>query len=135
MARSHPETANHKTSDRSATQAGESTVELKHPPKSTSNEPELQVSIDWPGASPEDVETHLAQPLEEALAKMPVVTDLETECSEGALLLNVRFDSPTDITKAQADLSERLRESQAGLPDDAGVPTIHRQPFESLPQA
>jgi HAE1 family hydrophobic/amphiphilic exporter-1 len=85
--------------------------------------PQLSISAQWPGASPETTEAFLTSPLEAAVQQVRGVEKVESESSQqdgvGNAVIRIEFARETDMEFARLDLSERLAALEKQLP--AGV--------------
>ncbi|WP_309383684.1 efflux RND transporter permease subunit [Cerasicoccus frondis] len=91
--------------------------------------PTVTILTEAPGYSPEEVETLVTIPLENALMGVNQVTRLRTVNDVGLSLAFVEFEWGTDIYRARQFVQERLANVQEQLPD--GV-TPYMTPVASL---
>ncbi|MHC5114214.1 MAG: efflux RND transporter permease subunit [Planctomycetota bacterium] len=78
-----------------------------------------QVTLPYPGATPDEIEETLARKVEDALADLDEVERLTTTLSEGGGGIMVEFhDGVTDVTGA-TDEVERAIDALTDLPDEA----------------
>ncbi len=84
------------------------------------SEPEMaQVTLPYPGASPEEIEETLARKVEDAIADLDEVDELTTSINEGGGFISVKFrENIRSVTRA-TDEVEREIESLTDLPEDA----------------
>ena len=66
--------------------------------------PTLSVSVDYEGVAPEEMETLVTRPLEEAFAAAPGVERITSRSSEGRSFIRVEFgfDTNLDVTSTQS---------------------------------
>ena len=62
--------------------------------------PFVSVNVNYPGAAPEDVETQLLGPLEDALAGISGVSGISSSAREGGGGVNLQFVEGTDTDRA-----------------------------------
>ncbi|MEX0775291.1 MAG: efflux RND transporter permease subunit [Phycisphaeraceae bacterium] len=88
-------------------------------------EPEIAiVSLTYPGATPEEIETSLATKVEDKLAELKDVEKLTTTLAEGGGGIEVRFkEGIGDVDKAVRDV-ERAIDALTDLPDEAERTTV-----------
>ncbi|MEM6334273.1 MAG: efflux RND transporter permease subunit [Planctomycetota bacterium] len=79
---------------------------------------QASISMPYPGANPEEIEQTLAIKVEDALAELDEVRELQTTISEGVASMTVRFREGIDIPKA-VDEVERAMDSLQDLPEEA----------------
>jgi multidrug efflux pump subunit AcrB len=81
--------------------------------------PELaQVTLPYPGATPEEIEESLARKVEDKLADLDEVDELRTSISEGGGGISVEFRDGVDVDDAVNEI-ERVVDSLTDLPDEA----------------
>jgi len=61
---------------------------------------EVEVSVNWPGAAPQEIEQGLAIPLERSLRGLPDLKMLETQISDNQLLIAAEFSDKVDLAQA-----------------------------------
>ncbi|MBK8006894.1 MAG: efflux RND transporter permease subunit [Gemmatimonadetes bacterium] len=81
--------------------------------------PRLRVSMDWPGASAELVETWLGSPIEEAIQSVRGVERVESESGEGYVSLDVELEPGTSVQLARLGILERLELLRTEFPPGA----------------
>jgi multidrug efflux pump subunit AcrB len=92
-----------------------------------SEDPQFDISTTrvvtvYPGASPEDIETLVVDPMEEAINEAENIKELETRIFNGVALTIVEFHADTDPDATFDDVSEAVARVRPTLPD--GVRTI-----------
>ena len=85
--------------------------------------PYLMVITTDIGASPQQVESDVADTLEPSLAKVTGVKNVTSTSSENYSLIVLEFESGTDMDSALVKTSAAVNEVQSSLPDTAGTPT------------
>jgi len=80
--------------------------------------PQLNIDTDWPGASPEVVESFLTAPLESAAQQVQGVRKIVSESSEGSSEITVEFTRGSDMDFARLELGERIQSIRDDLPPD-----------------
>ena len=88
--------------------------------------PTLSVSADYEGVAPEEIETLVTRPLEEAFAAAPGVEEVTSRSTEGRSFIRVRFSFDTNLDEAANELRTRLDRRRAFLPEDMDPPTIFK---------
>ncbi len=69
-----------------------------------------------PGASPEDVATTVASPLERHLGQIADVTEMTSTSSLGSARVNLQFDIDRNINGAARDVQAAINAARADLP-------------------
>ena len=95
--------------------------------------PTLTITTEYEGASPEVMERLITQVLEEIVAAVPGVEDLDSTSSEGRSRIRVGFVWGTDIDIAALDVQSRLEAEIDELPEDVVRPRINKFDIASFP--
>jgi HAE1 family hydrophobic/amphiphilic exporter-1 len=95
--------------------------------------PTVNVRTALPGASPEEVETEISQPLEEAINTIEGIEELRSISGPGNSILLVTFSLSRDIDAAAQDVRDRVAAALRRLPDDAEAPIISKFDNDSSP--
>ncbi|HRH78307.1 MAG TPA: efflux RND transporter permease subunit [Cellvibrionaceae bacterium] len=88
--------------------------------------PVVQVSIPYPGASPETVERELLNRLEKAMRGIPGVTDMRAWANEGNAWFRVEFEFGSDLIEASDNLRNAIASVRYKLPVEMREPVIRR---------
>ncbi|MGD0849856.1 efflux RND transporter permease subunit [Bradyrhizobium sp.] len=78
--------------------------------------PTISVQATLPGASPEDVATTVASPLERHLSQIADVTEMTSSSSLGSARINLQFGISRNINGAARDVQAAINASRADLP-------------------
>jgi hydrophobic/amphiphilic exporter-1 (mainly G- bacteria), HAE1 family len=95
--------------------------------------PTVNVRTVLPGASPEEVETQVSQPLEEAINTIEGIQELRSISGQGSSLILVTFSLNRDIDAAAQDVRDRVAAAIRRLPDDAEPPVVSKFDNDSSP--
>ena len=87
----------------------------------------ITVSVVWSGASAEDVERGITEPLEERLRAVPDVSKMTSTSAQGIATITLEFIEGTDTVLALADVREQV-DSFRNFPANAESPQISRAP-------
>ena len=90
-------------------------------------EPSRSASVDiiWPGASTEDVERLVTQPVEYQLRSLTYLQSLTSQTGDGFTHINLRFANGTDMIEAMDRIKQRVSQVR-DLPVDIEPPQISR---------
>lgn len=86
--------------------------------------PRLNVTMDWPGASAELVETYLGSPIEAAVQAVRGVRKVGSESGEGYLQLDVQLEPRANVQLARLAILERLELLRDQFPPGASGLTV-----------
>ncbi len=96
--------------------------------------PILEVRVNWPGASPEDVDREIVGRLERELAALNGVEELSSSSRRGRAAVTLTYAVGQDMDKALVLLLSKLS-SVNGLPDDARTPQVRTSNSDDSPIA
>lgn len=88
--------------------------------------PMISVISNYPGASPEDVEIKLSEPLENQLATTPGLEIITSRSLEGVSAVSLKFIWGTNLDEASNDIRDRIDRAKRLLPD---IPDEMDNPF------
>lgn len=86
--------------------------------------PSLSVRTEYPGTAPEEIETSISRPIEQALGVVDNLVSISSISKAGQSDVILDFTWDTDMDNATADLREKL--DQVFLPEDSKRPLILR---------
>ena len=78
--------------------------------------PTISVRATLPGASPQDVATTVASPLERRLGQIADVTEMTSQSSVGGVRITLQFGLNRDIDGAARDVQAAINAARADLP-------------------
>ena len=88
------------------------------------NLPYLLVITTYPGASPEQVESDVTQPLENSLSTLNGVKNVTSQSNENYSLVILEYQDDTDMDSAMVKASTAVNQLSGSLPDMASTPTL-----------
>ncbi|WP_371381330.1 efflux RND transporter permease subunit [Sporomusa aerivorans] len=88
--------------------------------------PVVAVTVLYPGAAPEQVESKVTQKVEDAVSVVAGVDHVTSTASEGMSTTVIQFTMETNADAAAQEVRDKLGGLQATLPDDAKAPVISR---------
>jgi hydrophobic/amphiphilic exporter-1 (mainly G- bacteria), HAE1 family len=95
--------------------------------------PTVSVRTNLPGASPEEVETELIEPIEEVVNTVAGIDELRAIAGNGSAVVIITFDLARDIDVAAQDVRDKVSTVIRQLPDDADPPTVSKFDNDSQP--
>ena len=81
--------------------------------------PLLIVSVPFPGASPEDVESLITNKAEQELQTIKNLKEIKSTSSEGVVVLTLEFTSDFEISEARTKVREKMDQIKPDFPVDA----------------
>ena len=88
------------------------------------NLPYVLVMTTYGGASPEEVETSVTRPVEQALASVSGLETMTSQSNENVSMVALEFDDDTNMDAATLDIRENLDLIESSFPDGVGNATI-----------
>jgi len=94
--------------------------------------PTINVSVSYPGASPEVIMRQVSKPLEEALNTVQGIKEINSSSNQGRGNVRVTFNLGVDIGIAQQDVQAKVSRIRRALPPNIDEPQIqHFDPNDS----
>ncbi len=93
----------------------------------------VNVRVDLPGASPEEVTSQVVMPLEEAIASVSGIDEITARVSEGYANITVTFVLERNISEASDDVREKVSGAMRILPPNVLQPTVTKADPDSDP--
>jgi HAE1 family hydrophobic/amphiphilic exporter-1 len=95
--------------------------------------PRITVSASYSNASPEEMETLVTRPIEQAISAVPGVEEITSDSSEGSSRVRVSFAWGTDLDAASNDIRDRIDRIIGRLPDDIDRPMLRKFDAAAFP--
>jgi len=89
--------------------------------------PTIQVSVQFPGGSPETMASAVAQPLETQFAQIPDVAQMTSISTLSSTVITIQFDLDRDIDAAANDVQAAINAAGGQLPKDLPSPPTYRK--------
>ena len=95
--------------------------------------PILSVSVTYPGAAPEIIESDIIDPIEDAVSGVQGVTEISSSSTLGGGSVTLTFDLGRNIDVALQEVQSKLAQAARRLPRDMDPPTISKTNPEDSP--
>ncbi len=95
--------------------------------------PTVSVRTNLPGASPEEIETLVSQPIEEVVNTVDGIDNLRSVSVQGNSIILATFNLNRDIDTAAQDVRDRVSTVVRNLPPDAKPPVVAKFNNDSTP--
>lgn len=96
-------------------------------------QPVVFVAVPYVGVAPADMETLIAQPIEDKLKEIAKIKKLTSSSNEGYTSIVAEFEPDMDIDEAVRKVREKVDQAKPDLPDDLEEPLIQEINFENIP--
>ena len=97
------------------------------------NLPYVAVMTPWPGAAPEEVEKNVTIPLEEQLATLDDLKNIQSESMESYSLILLEFESDANLDIVSVDIRDKVDLADNGFEDTVGDPIIYKMNPNMIP--
>ncbi len=95
--------------------------------------PVLSVRVTWQGASPETMESTVADVLEDAVMTIEGIRNVSSVSMEGLSTITIEFELSRDIDSALQEVQTKILQSQRNLPSDIDPPIVTKSNPEDRP--
>ncbi len=95
--------------------------------------PTVMVFTSYPGASPEEIETEITQPLEDAVATVAGIDELRSLSRDGNSLLLITFNLDRNIDAASQDVRDAVGGVMNRLPPNIDPPVVDKRDLDASP--
>jgi HAE1 family hydrophobic/amphiphilic exporter-1 len=95
--------------------------------------PSITVRVGYPGVGPQEIEQIIVRPLEQQLAAVPGLEQMNSTASEGSGTVRLNFTWGTDLSEAADEVRTRVDRVRGRLPDEADSPTIFKYDASASP--
>jgi hydrophobic/amphiphilic exporter-1 (mainly G- bacteria), HAE1 family len=96
-----------------------------------SDVPTVNVRINLPGASPEEMVSQVVLPMEEAIASVAGIDEMVARVTEGSASLQINFVLDRDIAEAVNDVREKVGSAQRKLPPNTLPPVVTKSDLDA----
>ena len=96
------------------------------------NMPRVFISVPYPGASPEAIESDVIKPIENVVNSVDGVKNLFSTAREGVALMEIEFRLETDISVAAQEVRDKVAQIRSALPREIRDPTISRATNDTM---
>ena len=95
--------------------------------------PAVSVLTAYEGAGPEEIETLITEPLEDALSTISGVDEVISLSKEGLSAITLRFKWGQNIDETINDVRDKMDQAKAMMPDEADEPAIVKFDIAMMP--
>src|SRR5205085_8501872 len=85
--------------------------------------PTVSVVTQWPNVAPEEVETQITRPIEQAVSSASNLYQVSSTSTEGVSFVRVQFNYGSDIGQAAIDFLQQVERARQGFPNDPTLQT------------
>jgi HAE1 family hydrophobic/amphiphilic exporter-1 len=88
--------------------------------------PSITVRVGYAGVGPQEIEELIVRPLEQSLAAVPGLEQVNSTASEGSGMVRLNFAWGTDLNEAADEVRTRVDRTRGRLPEEADPPSIFK---------
>ena len=93
----------------------------------------ITVTVVYPGADPETVESEIIDKIEEEVSTLPGIKQIQSRALENVGLIFLEYELDVDINIAAQDVRARIESIKRDLPGDAESPIVEKLDIGSVP--
>lgn len=97
------------------------------------NAPVSVVLVSDPGASAEEVETEITQPLEQQLATLPNLDELNSVSADNYSYITLVFTDDVNMDAISVDIHDKVDQISDQMPENAGSPVVMKINMDMMP--
>ena len=95
--------------------------------------PYVSITVIYPGAGPEEIETLILKPVEDEVGSLAGIQNIYSFASEGVANVVLEFSLGVDVDVAATDVRDKLSLVSSSLPEDAMDPIVQKFDFGASP--
>ncbi|HLJ54677.1 MAG TPA: efflux RND transporter permease subunit [Chthonomonadaceae bacterium] len=97
--------------------------------------PTVAVVTQWPNVAPEEMETQITRPVEQAVSSAPNINNVSSQTFEGVSTVRVQFNWGTDIGQGAVDVLQLVERARQAFPTDPTLqtPIVYKYDPSTLP--
>jgi HAE1 family hydrophobic/amphiphilic exporter-1 len=95
--------------------------------------PVITIMTMYPGASPNEVETSVTKPIEDAVSSLDQIDNVNSTSSEGVSFIFVQFDQSANVDIALQNAQRKINEIAYTLPTEAKAPAVSKFALDEIP--
>ncbi|PTT76959.1 MULTISPECIES: efflux RND transporter permease subunit [unclassified Chryseobacterium] len=93
----------------------------------------LNIQTIYAGASPEDIQTEITKPIEEAITSVEGIDIVTSASMQNVSSITINLKPDVDDKKTQQDIERKINQIKADLPADANAPVVNRFSSDDFP--
>jgi HAE1 family hydrophobic/amphiphilic exporter-1 len=97
------------------------------------NTPFVSVSVSYPGAGAEEIESKVIKPVEDSLSSLSKLKQITSLASAGRASVTLEFDMTADADEAAIDVQKKIDSIRGRLPDGASDPVVIKRDMNDIP--
>ncbi|WP_337187536.1 efflux RND transporter permease subunit [Phenylobacterium sp.] len=95
--------------------------------------PAVSITVTQSGAAPGEIETQITRQIEDAVASIPNVRNIQSTITQGVSSTMIEMEIGEDLQKKTDEVQTRIDQLRPNLPREIDEPLVQRVEFDSLP--
>ena len=95
--------------------------------------PSITVRVGYGGVGPQEIEELIVRPLEQSLAAVPGLEQINSTANEGSGQVRLSFAWGSDLNESADEVRSRVDRVRGRLPEEADVPSVQKFDASSSP--
>lgn len=95
--------------------------------------PYVIVMTSYPGASPEEAETEITRPMEQSLATLANLEEINSVSGDNYSLIQMGFTDGVNMDVVSVDISQKIDQIEGFLPETASAPVVMKMSMDVMP--
>ena len=95
--------------------------------------PVVLVMTSYPGASPEEAETEITKPMEQSLATLANLEEINSVSGDNYSMIQMNFTDGVDMDVVSVDISQKIDQIEGLLPETASAPVVMKMSMDIMP--
>ena len=97
------------------------------------NTPYAIVMTTYPGASPEEAELEITEPMEQQLATLPNLKNITSISGANYSVISLEFSDKVNMDAISVDIRDKIDQIEGSLPEMAGTPLVMKINLDMVP--
>jgi hydrophobic/amphiphilic exporter-1 (mainly G- bacteria), HAE1 family len=95
--------------------------------------PYITIITSYAGAGPEEIETLVSKPIEDAVGSVSGMKNLTSSSQEGVSIIGIELELGTNVDAAMSDVRAKVDAARRSLPQDVDIPVIQKADIGAIP--
>ena len=97
------------------------------------NTPYVIVMTTYPGASPEEAETEITEPMEQQLATLTNIKNITSISAANYSVIQLEFSDDVNMDAISVDIRDKISQIEGNMPETAGTPVVMKINLDMVP--
>ncbi len=97
------------------------------------NTPYVIVMTTYPGASPEEIETQITEPMEQQMASLSNILNVTSISSASYSVIQLEFSDKVNMDAISVDIRDKIDQIESLMPENAGTPVVMKINLDMVP--